>query len=331
MIVEDLIIGFVISKLFGSSAAKSPAVVFQAPPGSTPATSTPATTPAGTPAPASPGLPAPPAFPAQQTPPPTAQTQAPPGFKRAIEVWQVRPDIVRQAAPALSGLGVGAEAVTVQMLEAQFPKGWQGMKSATAEEAANAKRLLGQWKDGGVLFLGPATLGARRAYRMTKHPATSTPTTVTTTATPAPPAPSTASFPSTPATATPAAAPPAAAPPAPTVSRTPGGGTVTTLPEVLITADAPAAAAPAAQPVNQITAVRKGEGLANVAKRLGFPANASSARMLQQANVPGPDGWFSSQDLAKGGLKKRNRAGGLQPGDRLFVPPAWSPVDVARL
>jgi hypothetical protein len=53
--------------------------------------------------------------------------------------------------------------------------------------------------------------------------------------------------------------------------------------------------------------------------------------VLQKANLPGPDGWFTAQALDKGGLKKKNRAGGLQPGDRLFVPPQWGPVDPARL
>jgi hypothetical protein len=83
--------------------------------------------------------------------------------------------------------------------------------------------------------------------------------------------------------------------------------------------------------VNQITRVRKGEGLANVAKRLGQPATGTSATVLQKANLPGPDGWYTAQALDKGGLKKKNRAGGLQPGDRLFVPPQWGPVDPARL
>jgi hypothetical protein len=104
---------------------------------------------------------------------------------------------------------------------------------------------------------------------------------------------------------------------------------VTTLPEVLITADAPTG--PAAQPVNQITLVRRGEGLANVAKRLGQPATGTSAIVIQKANLPGPDGLYTAQALDKGGLKKKGRAGGLQPGDRLFVPPQWGPVDAARL
>jgi hypothetical protein len=113
-----------------------------------------------------------------------------------------------------------------------------------------------------------------------------------------------------------------------TVTTRPDGSKVTTLPEVLITADAPAAAQ---KPVNQVTLVRRGEGLANVARRLGQPATAASASVLQKANVPGPDGQYTAQALDKGGLKKKGRAGGLQPGDRLFVPPQWGPVDAARL
>jgi len=274
-------------------------------------------------------------------PPPTSPTgptsTVPAGFKKGVEIWIVKPSIAQQASSVLVGAppdvaAVGA-AITLQALENQFPSGWQGAKSATPAEAAKAKSLLASWKDGGVVFDGPSTLTGRRAYRMTKHPASAVPgaTPPAPTAPPvapaaappaAPPATVPASFPSTPAPA------PAPTPrPAP-VPSTPG--VVTTLPEVLITADAPAA--PAAAPARLVTAVRKGEGLANVAKRLGRPATATSAIELQQANVPqGPDAMWSKTDLSKGGLKKAGRAGGLQPGDRLFVPASWSPVDVSRL
>jgi hypothetical protein len=315
--IDDLILGFVISKLFGSAnATKSPAVVFPPAPGAGPA-------PAPAPVPQQPAAPAQlpqPSFPAQVPVPPTTQTDAPPGFKRAIEVWQVNPQIAQQAGPALSGLGVGAEAVTIQMLEAGFPKGWQGMKSATADEAANAKRLLSQWKDGGVLFLGPATLKDRRAYRMTKHPIAAAPGAPTT---PAPfPRPQVAPAPT-------AAAPqPVATQPGPvpgtTVTTMSDGSKVTTIPEITITPGGPDAGP-------QITTVRKGEGLANIAKRLGFPANGASATAIQKANVPqGPDAQWTATALTKGGLAKKGRAGGLQPGDRLFVPPNWA-VDPAQL
>ncbi|HEY3255821.1 MAG TPA: hypothetical protein VGJ91_17810 [Polyangiaceae bacterium] len=339
MLLEDLFLGWAISKLFGNKGeeTRSPAVTFPANGQAAPATTPPATT-------------APPQFPAQvpvtTTAPATATpaaapatapqgTPAPAGFKRAIEVWQVKPSLAQQGTAAISGMGEQVGAMALAALEAQFPNGWQAMRSATAEEAAKAKALLAQWKDGGVVFAGPATLPGRRAFKMTKHPGT--PATA-----PAPqaaaPAPSQASFPT--GVTVPEAAPAAAAPappttappaPAPVVTRTPGGGTVTTLPEVLITADAPGTGPTPSTPVNQITRVRKGEGLANVAKRLGQPATGTSATVLQKANLPGPDGWYTAQALDKGGLKKKNRAGGLQPGDRLFVPPQWGPVDPARL
>jgi len=368
MLLEDLFIGFVISKLFGKGETRSPAVTFPAngQPAALPPTAPTTAPPAPTTAPPAPTTAPAPDFPAQvpvpaQAPPvptpapaaaPAAQptpapaaapaAQPPAGFKRAIEVWQVKPSLAQQGAAAISGMGPQVGAMALSALEAQFPNGWQGMRSATPQEAATAKALLAQWKDGRVVFQGPATLPGRRAYRMTKHPAGAT-----TAPAPAPaaaPLPAQASFPvavpvpaQAPATPTPAPtpAPPVAPPPAPVVTRAPSGGTVTTLPEVLITADAPPAPTPAASPAPaagpQITAVRKGEGLANVAKRLGQPATGTSATILQRANVPGPDGWFTAQALDKGGLKKKNRAGGLQPGDRLFVPPQWGPVDPARL
>lgn len=315
--VEDLVLGFILSKLFAPKVASSPAVVF--PPSSAPSAPTPAApaqppTPAAAQLPAAPVVrpaqpqPAQPSFPAQVAPPAAPQTQAPAGFKRAIEVWQVNPAIATQAKPALAGLGVGAEPITVQLLESQFPKGWVGKKSATAEEAATAKKLLSQWKDGGTLFLGPSTLEGRRAYRMTKHPIAAAP------GQPAAPAPFTPPQVTNPQPAAPAA--PAAAPP----------GSVTTIPEVVITPGAPGTTAPG--PL--VTTVRKGEGLANVAKRLGFPATGASATAIQKANIPGPEGLYSAQDLAKGGLKKKGRAGGLQPGDRLFVPTNWA-VDPSAL
>lgn len=313
--IDDLILGFVISKLFGS-ANKSPAVVFPPAQGATPA---PAPAPAQQPA-APAQLPSSaPSFPAQVPVPPSPSTDAPAGFKRAIEVWQVNPAIAQQAGPALSGLGVGAEAVTIQMLETGFPKGWQGMKSATAEEAANAKRLLSQWKDGNVLFLGPATLKDRRGYRMTKHPIAATP------GAPTPPAP----FPKPQVAPAPmpGAPKPVATQPGPvpgtTVTTMSDGSKVTTIPEITIT--------PGPDVGPQVTTVRKGEGLANIAKRLGWPANGASATAIQKANVPqGPDAQWSATALTKGGLAKKGRAGGLQPGDRLFVPPSWT-VDPGAL
>lgn len=337
MVLEDLVIGWVLSRFFGKGGeTRSPAVTFQ-PPAGTPSTSAPQPAqvpqfPAQVPVANTPTT-APPASKPPTTAPPQGQP-APAGFKRAIEVWIVQPRLAQQGSAAISGMGPQVGAMALAALEAQFPVGWQAAKSATAAEAAQAKALLATWKDGGVVFGGPATLTGRRAFKMTKHPGAAAPQ-----ATTAPPLPSTASFPTGvtvppagPSTAPPGSAPPFVPPTAPVVTTTPGGGKVTTLPEILITADAPnGAAAPAAQPVNQITLVRKGEGLANVAKRLGQPATGTSATVIQRANVPGPDGLYTAQALDKGGLKKKNRAGGLQPGDRLFVPPQWGPVDPARL
>jgi hypothetical protein len=284
----------------------------------------------------------PPAFPTQvNVPPPAPAAAVPAGFKKGVEIWIVKPSIAAQAGQALAGapadVAVMGAAITLQALENQFPSGWQGAKSATPAEAAKAKGLLASWRDGGVVFDGPSTLTGRRAYRMTKHPASAVPGATP----PAPVAPAAAPAAAAPAATVPASFPtsapapaPAATPrpaPAPVVTTTPGGGTVTTLPEVLITADAPKASASAA-PGLQVTTVRRGEGLANIAKRLGRPATGQSAIELREANVPaGPDAMWKKTDLSKGGISKQGRAGGLQPGDRLFVPATWSPVDVSRL
>lgn len=335
MLLEDLALGWVISKLFGSKseqAAQSPGVFF--PPAGGTTTTAPATTPATTPATPAPDFPQQVPVPATAPPAPSAQPgqPAPAGFKRGVEVWIIRPELARQGQPLISGMGPAAGQMAIAALEAQFPKGWRAATSATPAEAAKARSLLPQWKDGGVVFDGPATLTGRRAYRMMKHPLapgeqprTAPPVaTAPPAATPATPAPAFPSGVPVPTTAPPAATvpPPGAAP---VVTATPGGGVVTTLPEVLITADAPKSAA------NQVTLVRKGEGLANVARRLGQPATATSAIVLQKANLPGPDGLYTAQALDKGGLKKKGRAGGLQPGDRLFVPPQWGPIAAAQL
>src|SRR6185369_1697428 len=254
MLTSDLLLGFVISKLFDNKGeTRSPAVTFPPAPGA-PAAPAPAA-----PAPAAPAAPGPePTFPIQVTvpPPTTTPAPAPAGFKKGVEIWIVKPSIAQQANSVLVGAppdvaAVGA-ALTLQALENQFPSGWQGAKSATAAEAAKAKGLLAHWKEGQVIFDGPSTLTGRRAYRMTKHPAAAVPgaTPPAPTAPPVAPQPATvpASFPTPAPTPAPATRPPAAAP-----------GTVTTLPEVLITADAPK---PGAAAGRQVTAVRKGEGLA---------------------------------------------------------------------
>lgn len=323
MLTSDLIFGFILTKLLSKPETLSPAVVFPPAGGGTPPQPQPATPQPATPQPstATPQLPAP-TFPASVPAPAAKPTTTTPGMKKAVEVWEVQPSIARQAGQTLVGMGIAEDvgaAMTLQVLEQQFPKGWQGKRSATPEEAANAKAALAKWKKGGVLFMGPPTFAGRRAYRMTEHPATATPAT----ATPAPTAiPTTPQAPTVPASFPTPAATPAPSAPAPAATATPAPS----IPEVLVTADAPAST-----PIQQVTTVRKGEGLSQVAKRLGRPATQASAMELRAANVPGPNGDYSSQDLSKGGLKKAGRAGGLQPGDRLFVPKAWGPIDAARL
>lgn len=323
--MNDLVLGFILAKLFGKGgAATPPAVQFQSPQApSSPAPSSAAPQPAAKPV----ALPPSPAFPNSVEVPPQAAApqQAPPaGFKRAIEVWIVRPDLQQQAAQVV-GAAPQLGPITVQMAKSNFPTGWQAAKTATPAEAAMAKKLLAEWKDGMVVFLfpsgGPETLSTIRAFKMTKHPAAAA--TVPAAAPAAAPAAPTvpASVPAAPAApaapVAPVTVPPAAAAPAPT-------GPVTTLPEMVIPASAPAA------PSRMVTTVRRGEGLAQVAKRLGKPATGASAAELRNANIPtGPDAsWSAAKD---GNLKRAGRAGGLQPGDHLFVPASWGPIDAARL
>jgi len=292
-VIDDLILGYLLTRVFGGrNETRSPSVVFPSSPSTAqppPGTVQPA--PGSTPSSSSPGLP----FPSGVTPPNGAQTKPPAGYVKAVEVWQINPQIAAQAGPVLQASQVvGAEPVTVQMLESQFPNGWVGKKSATAEEAATARTLLKQWKDGGVLFQGPSTLADRRAYRMVKHPAG--------------PAPSSSA--------------PSSSSPGPTIPAT----TTPSMPrQVDPVPPPPAPPAPPPPGDSLVTAVRRGEGLAQVAKRLGQPETMASAIVLQRTNVPGPDGWYKATDLSKGGLAKTGRKGGLQPGDRLFVPSTWSP------
>ena len=316
MLGSDLLFGFILGKLL--TRDKQPAVTFSAPGSAPPAAPSPAA------APAAPRAVTPATFPQAVTVPPvqpaSSPAPTPAGFKRAVEVWIVKPEIARQAGVVVGQMGAEVGAMTVAVLKQQFPNGWRGAPSATAAEAEMAKRLLPQWKDGMVVFAhqpagAPETAQNIRAFRMTKHPLNSG---VTAPARPAPTRPAAApAAPTVPASfPAPAAAPAAPAAPAP--------APVETLPEVVIRADQPAA------PVALVTAVRRGEGLANVAKRLGRPATMASVKELHAANVPqGPDAqWSVAKD---GNLKKAGRAGGLQPGDRLFVPAAWGPIDAARL
>lgn len=307
----DLLIGLFLSKLFEPSPAARPAVVLP-PPGAPPPTPPPSSVPSS-----SPGVQvSPPAFPSNVVVPasaPATPTPAP-GMKRAVEVWQIKPDVVSRGTGVLAGLGaeVGAQVgpIALATLEQNFPQGWQPAKRVTAAEAAQAKKLLAEWRDGGVVFMGSGLAG-RRAYRMTKHPAT------TATSSPAPvatPQAQTRSPGIVPASFNPSPTPAPAAP-------------VITVPAV-----STPAAAPVPTSTRQIVTVRRGEGLAQIAKRLGKPENAASAGELRAANVPqGPDAAWKSIGLDKGGVQKVGRPGGLQPGDHLFVPMPWGPIDPARL
>jgi hypothetical protein len=248
---------------------------------------------------------------------PASNVTPAPGMKKAVEVWIVK--------PALQTVVVGAAVPqTLSALEQSFPNGWQAAKVVTAQEIATAKSLLPKWKDGGVMFLGPSTMAGRRAYRMTKHPASSAQPAATPVAAPTTPAPSGI----VPASYTPAAVNPAPTA-APTAAKPPTATTAPPVAPATVAPVAPAAVTPLGQ---QVATVRRGEGLAQISKRLGMGESQAGAVTIQKANVPnGPDAKWSATPLAKGGLKKAGRAGGLQPGDRLFVPRSWGPYDASRL
>ncbi len=294
----DFVLGLILAKLFGfGSGARRPAEVFA--PSSPSSPSSPGSTPA------LPGS-AVPQFPSNVDVPEPSPIPLPPppaGFVKAVEVWRVKPSTAETAAVL-----VGAGASVMRELEKNFPRGWHAVPNVTAAEVAAAKALLPNWEEGKIIFAGPDTPSDRRAFRMTKHPKGTNPAT----AAPAPVAPPPTTIPASSTTA-PSSAPGPLPPPfvperAPEEMQRPPGAT-------------------------QITTVRKGEGLAQRAKALGRPENAASAAELQAANVPdGPgDLIYEKTALAQGGLKKKGRKGGLQPGDRLFVPRAWGPVDPARL
>jgi hypothetical protein len=275
-------------------------------------------------APVQPAQPAPtPAFPTNVVVPPPAPhpAAAPVGFKKGVEVWQVKPELVAQGM--LAGITSGQVGqITLAQLESTFPVGWTPCKVVTSTEAVTAKSLLAQWQEGRVIFMGPGNMRDRRAYVMRKHDASAPAPAPQPVPHPAAPAPTPQPtqpvvFPVTP----PPPPPPAPVPP-------PGFDPISLPPDVVRPSPAPAPSPPSAQ----VTHVRHGEGLAQVAKRLGFPESADSAKALRSANVPqGPDAQWQSVDLSQGGLKKVGRKGGLQPGDALFVPAAWGPIDPALL
>jgi hypothetical protein len=237
----------------------------------------------------------------------TDEQPVPQGFKKAIEVWQVKPELAAQA-----GVLVGAVAqMGLTFAKQNFPNGWRPATKVTAAETQMAIELLKRWQDGGVVFAGPETLPGIRAFRMTKHPKTAGVST--------PPTPAPVNVPTGPTV--PASVPPPVAAPQPPPGPPPF---------------VPQAQPPQAPAGLQIVTVRHGEGLANLAARLGRPATGVSAQELRAANVPlGPDGvtWQKTNlnDKTTGGIKKLNRRGGLQPGDRLFVPAQWGLIDPGRL
>lgn len=229
-----------------------------------------------------------------------------PGFRKAVEVWRLR----QSSLPSNLGPVVGAEDAVVAMREREFPRGWESVpqSAVTRNEMARAVSLLNEWKKGNVRFEGARTLQGRRAFVMTEHPR---PATVPAASPAAPPAGPTvpASFPSPPP-----AAPPAAKPPAPVPAPPPP---------------------PPGVPATQTTAVRPGEGLINIVRRLlGTKTQDNRWIELRAANVPNDADGRPRQRIAltadhpdaKGGILPK-----LAPGQRLFVPPHWGPIDPARL
>lgn len=323
MIGSDLILGFLAAKLFETKpAAVRPPSAPSAPPppkppnGKPPAAAKPpsAQAPAPSSAPSSPAPstapePAAPAFPAEVVVPPPA---APKTFKKAVEVWQVRPELqALKGSPFVVGLvGDVNDATALAALEKNFPSGWKPATKVTEAERNMAVALLGKWQDGNVLFLGPGTIAGRRAFRMTKHPGDAV--------APTPQAPGEPVQPqaAAPAPVAPPVAPPAASPALPAA------------------APPPFVATPPAGNVRQETTVRAKEGLAQVGKRLGRAESQQTATELRAANLPtGPGGVaYTKINLSEGGLRQSKRkTGGLQPGDPLFVPTSWGFIDPSKL
>lgn len=169
-----------------------------------------------------------------------------------------------------------------------------------------ARSLLKTWHNGGVVFAGAQTLTGRRAYRMTQHPKQAG-------ATHAAPVP----VPGQPGATQPASFPVPVSPGVPA----PG-------PVPVVAPAVPPFVPGIPDDTRAIVTVQRGEGLSEIAKRLGQPQSADSAKALRAANVPnGPDGhtWkaTSLSDTKTHGIKRTDRDGGLQPGDRLYVPTAW--------
>jgi hypothetical protein len=298
MLGSDLLLGFILAKLFGKgdTATQSPR---QASNGHAHARAR-----HGQAAPAAPS-----AFPSNVDVPTSNTAPAGPDFLQAVEVWGIRPDVAVQTTnPVLTGaIGQISDATALAALEASFPAGWAPVKHVSAAEQATAIGLTKKppWHDGGLVFMGPETLADRRAYRMVKHPKDQP------TSQPAP-----IPVPSQPGATVPASFPVPVIPSAPP----PGFDPSSRAPVPTSSSSSPNAQA--------IVTVQRGEGLAQIAKRLGQPSTATSAKQLRDANVPnGPDGhtWKATSltDAATRGIQRTDRKGGLQPGDRLFVPAQW--------
>lgn len=259
------------------------------------------TAPAPGPSPALPPAPGPPPpTPSDVVVPPAPAPDEPttPKKLKAVEVWHV--DAAKVTPNVVGALNPQQESLLIDQLQTTFPLGWTPLPqgAVTSNEAELARRLTGpDWRNGGLLFAGPKTIAGRRCFRMTEH------TRKGQTPSPAPPAPG-----------------PSPAPPAPGPSPAP---------------PAPGPA-PAPSTVLQTTRVRKGEGLANIARRLGRPPEEDGISIIQivDANVPdGPNGthWQKAK-LRDGAIKKATRSRpGLIPGDVLFVPAEWGHFDATQL
>lgn len=262
--------------------------------------------------PVAPGTPPPPAV--QPTSPAgvpfpsgVTSTEPKPGFRKAVEVFRIVPGSMP------GGTLVGADDAAVAMREREFPRGWQPVPQSqvTSSEMARAVQLLSSWKKGRVVFEGPRSSSGRRAFVMTEHPKPAAQPT-TPARSPAPVGPPGATVPASFPTVTPAAPPPRA--PAPSLPPPP--------PPVQAT-----------QP--RVMTVRTGEGLINMVRRAWGDREHDNAWIdLRAANVPNDADGRPRRKIAltdphpdaKGGILPR-----LSPGQRLFVPPDWPPIDPANL
>lgn len=234
-----------------------------------------------------------------------AATEPRPGFRKAVEVWRITPGSLP------GGTLVGADDAAVAVREREFPRGWSAVPQSlvTQAEMARAVQLLASWKKGRVIFEGARSAAGRRAFVMTEHPKPTTPVRPPTPPVGPPAGPTVpASFPTT------AAPPPPAPRPVPPPSLPP----------------------PAPSPNEpRVMTVRSGEGLINMVRRAFGDRQHDLAWLdLRNANIPNDADGRPRRKIAltdphpdaKGGILPK-----LQPGQRLFVPPEWPPIDPANL